>query len=234
MDDVKKAIETTNQIGSSLSSLIPQLFFDVIARIIPGFAIIWSFYFSLYGLKNVSADFFNNISSIMPESSFFVFLITVVVFYIISIIFYGLWSAVVHLYCSVKSKSIECDEKHMHRFVEVLKASKDFTLRHDFIKLHAPSAGNRITKLKAEIHMSGALTVAFALCFILSLFSSIGSSLSLITIVGRCLFFLFSTIGLFFSNRHYSIRLCRSVGSYSALLGYEEDSFELPDGYIKC
>ena len=142
--------------------------------------------------------------------------------------------------CSLKNKihnnknntHRKCEEecKNTSAFVEVkMEAKRDFTLRHDFIKLMAPIAGNRITKLKAEIHMSGALIATFLLCFIISSVGFIGSTLSNAELVCRCLFFMFGAIGFFFSNQHFSKRMYCAVYSYSTLLNYEKEKYLFPE-----
>lgn len=235
MPGLNRTMETTEKVSATLSAIMPQLFFDLIARIIPGFAIIWSFYFALLGSPLLNVDnVFQEIYALAPKTNpWFLFLITVLVFYISSIIFYGLWSLLIHTYCFLKQKFSKCKIDDLKRFVEVITADEEFTFRHDFIKLHAPAAGNRITKLKAEIHMSGALTTTFGICFLYSLVGFFGNSLSIGELVLRSAFFLLGAFGLYFANRHFSIRLVRSVGSYSTLLGYE-GKFKLPEGFDKC
>lgn len=178
MSALDEVIDTT----ATLSAIVPQLFFDLIARIIPGFAIIWSFYLALLGgpLLNVN-DVFDKVHSLLSETetnSFFIFSITVLVFYTSSIIFYGFWSLSIHAYFFLQEKLFKCEDSDSRRFIEVIQADEDFTLRLDFIKLRAPVAGNRITKLKAEIHMSGTLTATFGVCFLFSLVGFFDSSFS--------------------------------------------------------
>lgn len=193
--------EAVEKITSSLSNLIPQLFFDMIARFLPGLVIILSFNFVLNNIiekLKVTYDY--------PYLKYVVFVIAC---YYASIIFYGLWCAV----NSLLRKILQKEKKEL---------DDDFSLRHDFIKLNAPNAGNRIAKLKAEKHMSCELTVAFSFCFIISIFTRFDIS---------CLFFFAGSIGLFFSYRHFSERFRRAIGSCSTIIGYNERSFTLPDKF---
>lgn len=233
MKEIATFTESTEKLSVALSNLIPQLFFDVIARLIPGFVIIWSFYYALLNAQIINAEFIKKFAPILPDNQLFLFLISSLIFYVISIIFYGLWSFIVFIACLILSKSFTCNEDIVHRFLEVLKAPPEFTLRHDYIKLYAPGAGNRITKLKAEIHMSGALTVAFSLCFIICGISYIKEGLWISSSLYLCLLYFFGALGLFFSNRHFSIRLCRAVNSYSELLRFKLDAYSLPKD-MKC
>jgi hypothetical protein len=233
MNNAEAVKESTERLGEALSNLVPQLFFDVIARLIPGFVIVWSFYPVLLAGGIIDDTIVTRLKGLLPDNDFFLFLISVIVFYVTSIVFYGLWSSLILSVCLILSKSFNCDESKVHRFLEVLKAPPEFTLRHDYVKLHAPNAGNRITKLKAEIHMSGALTIAFAICLFISVISCVNNPQCLPDSLYLGFFFLIGTIGLFFSNRHFSIRLCRSVYSYSELMEFSSGEYKLPTD-IKC
>ncbi len=225
MKEIDAIAESTEKLSAALSNLVPQLFFDVIARLIPGFIIIWSFYFSVLNLDILTNDNIKYLESLLPDNQFFLFLISAILFYVTSVIFYGLWSATIFFV----SWLLPYNEMIIHRFLEVLKAPYEFTLRHDFIKLYAPGAGNRITKLKAEIHMSGSLTVAFIICLLMTIAAIRQHNQIPPYLIYLALFYLFGAIGLFFSNRHFSIRLCRAVNSYSELLGYEHNEYSMPD-----
>ena len=227
MNEVKDSIEAAEKVGSTLSSLIPQLFFDLIARLIPGLVIIWSFYLAFYGNTLIDLDkLVAKVSNILPKNDFFLFCITVVLFYVSSILFYGLWAAVVRVLKPTLDYIGLCTK---NSFVEVMETSHEYSFRHDYIKLKAPVAGNRITKLKAEIHMSGALTAAYLICFLISLTSFLYSTLDTAEYTIRSIFFLLGLIGFFFSNHHFTRRLHCSVGSYSVLLNYENDKYRFPD-----
>jgi hypothetical protein len=210
-------IEIVEQAGSILASIVPQLFFDLIARLIPGMAIILSLYLALLG--NAYIDFREllcDLSNLMPQNTTFLFCTTFVIFYVISIIFYGLWSFCLHCleyYGLIKKGS--------DNFVGVLEASFKFSYRYHFIKLKAPIAGSRITKLKAEIHMSGTLTAVFALCCLISAVGIFTGDLSKMVSVSRLVFFVLGTIGLYFSNNHYTSVLYRNVILYADLLNFK-------------
>jgi hypothetical protein len=217
MPGVNKTLETVEQASATLAAIIPNLFFDLIARLIPGLAIIWSLYLALLG--NIFIDpkeLLCNISILLPQNTTFLFCITVVIFYISSIIFYGLWSFSIH--CLEHYGLIK---KGSNNFVEVLEASPEFSYRRDFIKLKAPIAGSRITKLKAEIHMSGTLVAAFALCCLISFLGLWSYEFSFPVAVSRLVFFVLGTMGFYYSNRHYTNRLYRAVISYSDLLNFK-------------
>lgn len=50
----------------------------------------------------------------------------------------------------------------------VYKGANDFSKKYDWIKIRDPDSGSRITKLKAEIHLSGTLVVVFVVCATIS------------------------------------------------------------------
>jgi hypothetical protein len=212
---MRGSVEAVEQITSSLSNLIPQLFFDMIARFLPGLVAIFSFNF-------VFNDIIGKLKSVhnYPYLKYVVFVIAC---YYISIILYGLWCASEFMLSQLLPENIKDKLKDyiLPQGSESSVSNEQFSLRYDFIKLRAPSAGNRITKLKAEVHMSCELTMTFFLCFIASIF--------------RCdifiLFFFISSIGAFFSYKYFSERLWRAVGSYSTLIGYEKFLYELPDEF---
>lgn len=223
MIGTKQIIESSEKIGTTLSALIPQLFFDLIARIIPGPIILFSLYLLFLDNRLLnSQDLWVSIKAFLPHNKFFMFCIAIVVLYSSSVLFYGIWAAIVRLLCFVRLP-------FMKAYVEVNDSSEQFSFRQDYIKLHAPIAGSRITKLKAEIHMSGSLTATYTLCSCVSGLSCLFSGCTKELII-KCIFFCIAAIGFFFSNRHYNSRLLRSVGSYSVLLGFDEQNrYSLPN-----
>jgi hypothetical protein len=237
MNSTEKAVEVAEKAGSALASLIPQLFFDIIARIIPGCVI--SVLFGILALshwqklpewckdgKVVNEHFLN-------EHFLLFLLVFIAIIYIVSVMFYGIWAFLMHsVYNFVVMidriivkittnwepnnffKKLVCSIRRFFDglFVEVVEACPEFSFRHDYIKLNAPIAGSRMTKLKAEIHMSGSLAAVFVIGLALSLYFSKNSWIAILLF--------FAALGCFFSNRHFTRRLHRSVNSYSALLGY--------------
>ncbi|MFM8333880.1 MAG: hypothetical protein ACKN9T_19610 [Candidatus Methylumidiphilus sp.] len=231
IESVDKSVASIEKTGSAIASIIPQMFFDLIARILPGFAIIWSFYLAFLGNNSIGIDcILEKASDLLPKDNmFFVFSITIVTFYTASVLFYGLWSAI----CSFLAKKF----KHSGMFFETTETNKyEFVLRHDYIKLNAPSAGSRITKLKAEIHMSGALAVAFSMCFAISCLNffnlfgcnSMQPCLTQPQKICRAVFFGFGVIGFWYSHQHFLSRYRNSVLSYSTILLYDKRNYTYP------
>lgn len=201
--------------ANTMSGLIPQLFFDLIARILPGPIIIASILIASYsGLDNLHKAIMGGMDFI-SHSQFFYTMLSIFVCYIVSIICYGLW------YLFINTNRFIFKESSMSKFVEVTDIGRIFSLRHDFIKLHAPIAGSRITKLKAEIHMSGSLIIGFVICSIISLINQSHNPYNY-----HFLIFTICMLGSSGSYLHYCQRLKRAVESYSELLEFKA-SFRL-------
>jgi hypothetical protein len=216
--------ENIEKTANSLSSIVPQIFFDLIARIIPGPIILGSFLIVLNDHSTEIDKMINSIKPYIPTTAFYRFCLLMLVFYIISIIFFGIWNFCILILNTIIIKAINKIIRAVFRkksmqlpklFIEGGDYGADYSHRHDIIKLQAPVAGNRITKLKAEIHMASSLFINFFICLVLSMSKS------------RYYFFsfLFLMIGALFSNYHYHDRLKKSVYSYSALLKYRKDDF---------
>ncbi|MGK7899003.1 MAG: tetratricopeptide repeat protein [Xenococcus sp. (in: cyanobacteria)] len=233
MPALNEAMESAEQVGTTLSSLVPQLFFDLIARIIPGLVIIWSLYLALLGNKLLnSKDLVDSISSLLPENEFFVFCIAIVVFYTASILFFGLWVLCIfplkEIYnkCKLPKKNRcegnRCKKNRCEDLIEVIEFSENFSSRYYYIKLNAPIAGSRITKLHAEMDMSGSLTATYLLCFLFSIIFWCHGELEQSEKIAKLLFFFLGSIGFFYSNLCFTARLSRSVNSYSKLLLFKK------------
>jgi hypothetical protein len=247
MSNADKIVEKAEKVGSALASLIPQLFFDLIGRIVPGFVISCMFLgtASFLGSKSVKwnslVDWYTLHEKTVDNHFALAIVLLIAFIYNISVVFYGIWAAFMHILYGI---FVWCDNtiittgaarkgRHCMKacfrtirhcfhgvFVEVVEACPDFSFRHDFVKLNAPIAGSRITKLKAEIHMSGSLTAAFIIVFFFAW--RLSANLWILSI------FLLSAFGCFFSNRHFTKRLHRSVNSYSVLIGYPENKYKYP------
>lgn len=77
--------------ANTVVGLIPQLFFDVIARIVPGPIILGSFLLTYHEQLYTLGKIYKFLKDDFPKSTFILFCILISSFYIISIIFYGFW-----------------------------------------------------------------------------------------------------------------------------------------------
>ena len=119
---------------TNIGSWVPQLFYDLIARVVPGFGICVSFllFFEILNLNTI------NYKKIFLSENFpttFIILAGISISYICGFIFRG-------IYCLIFSiADIATDVKD------------EYVLYYDRIKLENEPAGSRLSKLRAEIHM---------------------------------------------------------------------------------
>ena len=155
---------------SHISSVIPQIFFDIIARVIPGF-IIFNAYLVLYlhidgYIGMVKSWFGTGIASssnqIQINSPILLFFFIIILSYAIGMLLWGIRygiNLIFHkndIYFDLET-GIKLDDN---------VTREQFSLDYCNIKKEESLAGTRLTKVKAEIHMTMALTSGFALAFI--------------------------------------------------------------------
>jgi len=191
--------------GSTIGELVPQLFYDIIARLIPGFMICGLLVFTVIGPKQSWSSlsiWLNKPSESYP--SIFIFIIVSIVFsYTLAIVFRGLW------------------------FLLSLCADRGTYLseKYDFIKLTNPTIGNRISKLRAEVNMTKILIMGFSLSFLINLskpFCSPDDSRMIFAVV-----LLLAIAGSVGAIIHFSCLLKRAINNYAKLLGYKNTNKEV-------
>lgn len=163
-NEEKPAVEVSKT-GLGIGTWMPQLFFDVIGRVIPGALCIGSLTLALIGPE----QFWNTLHALLdkpsksyPSLSVF-FGAGLVLSYTLAVILWGLW----HVLSLLVRKSMR--ENNREPETGIRDEGGDFSMKYDFIKLMNPTAGNRITKLKAEIHMAGVLILGFSLSLLINL-----------------------------------------------------------------
>ena len=223
MDDNKRK---PNNIGA----WIPQLFYDIIARIIPGFFIL------LILLINVlDADQFINylkkillVDNTYDLSTNLLILFGIGISYIFAIILRAISCMVLHPIYKIKGNTIDPESESESKelswkdigLIENNCKTNEIALRYDFIKIKDIVNGNRITKLKAEVQMSGIL-------FIGLLISSITNSIMMFfdySISRLIILFctLFISIFCYRAKKHFNDRLKIAVHNCSELLGFRK------------
>ncbi len=199
--------------GKGIVFWVPQLFFDIIARLIPGPIIIGAISFAYVGPAAGLCMMRNWLAK--PSDSYppVTLLIGALfgVSYTFAIILRGIGRVLSLLYSTIrgsrKSKEAPTPGKH-----------NDFSMKYDFIKRNDPSAGGRITKLHAEESMTKVLILGFVISFAINLWKWLGS-----LDVGRLqlgLILLLAVIGSIGANYHFARRIKTAVENYAALLGY--------------
>jgi hypothetical protein len=220
--------------STEFGAWIPQLFFDIIARIIPGFFILLVLLLSI-----MDADQFMNylrkvlfVDSTHTLSANLLVLTGIGISYIFAIILREICIITDPVYHRKKKSGkfdadSELDSKEIF-FADKKIKTNEIALRYDFIKLRDTANGNRITKLKAELQMSGILIIGSALSSLINLIMCFfdGSITRIIILAGTL------TTGLLFlrAKRHFNDRLKIVVYNCSELLGFKKYFYELSVG----
>jgi len=148
-------------------SIIPQLFYDIIGRIIPGVVLLLCVFMVYYGPENVAQLFTSLVGKKgqVLEVSFYLFLISGILSYIISNIAQGIrviFSKIYKKRDSKKWKQVRDElRSDLEKAADNLGLNKKIRVEdipstgfiYDYIRLRSPNAGARIAKLRAECHM---------------------------------------------------------------------------------
>ena len=144
MDEKEKSKETFG----GLASVIPQVFYDVIARIIPGgIILIILFVLSKGNIENSLESTKTYFSAEKSMSSFLFFCLWVLLSYGLAIL---MWR-------QIDWYNLLFDREKFRK--KGISASKYDSYLYDYIKTKDSAAGARITKLSAEIHMTEVFSV---------------------------------------------------------------------------
>ncbi len=210
--------------GTNIGAWIPQLFFDLIARVIPGFVTLCTFLFVyFYPLKlcNKQPIWLRNMPDGYPPTIILVG-VGLVVSYIISIILGGLCLLFLSVAKKIGISKIDPE-------TGLSDPNGDFLEKYNYIKLKDTAAGNRITKLKAEIHMTYVLIMGFIISLIVN-YMSYASSNNFCYASSNNLFryilyvLLFAIVGSFGIFFHCTNCLDRTVNNvYDLLQKMEEE-----------
>ena len=196
---------------TKVSSWVPQIYFDLIARIIPGGLALALLCLSFFGVNNsFSAIYIFFGKDLGFPSILAIILLIIGMSYSYAICTWGLWYGLYGGLRKILNKNID-----QETFVTLKCNNVDFPDLYERIKKHDISAGNRLTKLKAEIHMTGTLiTSGFLSLFLLS-FKLIKEFNS------ESIYFIFiiiiAIIGLLFALRHFVSRARKIVENASVI-----------------
>lgn len=168
-----------------IGSLIPQLFYDVIGRIIPGATLLASTLILFEGPEKALRHLAT--WSNPPDANISIALVLIgnmLAAHILATLLGGIWFRVFRIKCDRKLMGLG---KHLNawgkrgednveqRFNQILdddypetdnirkmkSATDRIAYMYDYVLLHCPKAGARIAKLRAEQHMSGVLMIGF-------------------------------------------------------------------------
>jgi hypothetical protein len=166
-------------------NFIPQVFYDLIARLIPGSILIWSSYIVYFG-TSICIEHFKKIMNKTWEINFLLFIMILLVAYIISIILSGLCSFISKLKSFLKTifeKKVDKKDNFYDNLKNntiiaenALKIQSKQNIEfpgtvfiYDYIRFKRPDIGARFVKLRAELRMSKVLGLGWMILFILNI-----------------------------------------------------------------
>ena len=197
---------------------VPQVFYDMIARIVPGIVVLLVTFAILLADKKTT-EIAEKLSpfSVSWAGTTIIILVFISLAYTVGVLLAGLVYSLFATICKILGQAnfdfetCICDEDEV------------ICKKYDFIKRKHPQAGERITKLKAEIHMSYILSVGF---FILGVVAWMMKSpfnwfsfLKWALVIG-----LLGGVG---ATLRFRRRLKSEVNNYAKMLGYEEPALEI-------
>lgn len=235
-----------DKVSISIGSAIPQLFFDIIARLVPGSIVIGSLVLSHLGpdqAKRSVDDWLKGPSENHPS----IILILVSGFslsYGISIIFLGLWFLGESFIKNRRDKKDSRKSKDDQTKEPAAKAASDaegsaaktipmeeisedeYSIKYDFIKFRNPAAGNRIAKLHAEVHMARVFIIGFCLSLGIDIYRLIIDRPLEPSRFWLLLLFLAAAIGSIGARGHFELMRRRAVRNYAKMLKYRKEKSE--------
>lgn len=152
----------------NFANCIPQVYFDILGRVIPGILIMGSIWIAVRGLNKFWEDFTSWLNESTISSATLATALVLLTSYTLSILLWCPWSRWISKKCTnSKASKIKGYLEKMYWDTE------EFRVGYETVKYNNISAGNRITKLKAQIHMSETLLVGFPLSVFLGLIYSV-------------------------------------------------------------
>lgn len=193
---------------------IPQVYFDIIGRIIPGTLLIGSTWLAIRGPDEFWKSLINCIdkssASSITVSAILIFLTSYTLAYLI----WCPWSCLTTIiFEKLKKAGV------MKGFLKkVYWDNKEFRYNYEKLKYRNNVAGNRITKLKAQIHMTETLIAGFPLSFLIglvvyiwSLFDSNMETPSLIYCMVSWLLLISAAVCSLFSRQYFVVHMKDSL-----------------------
>jgi len=210
-------------------NFIPQVFYDVIARIIPGSVLLWFSYLTYYGyykcIEHAKLILKNDYGS-----SFLVVAEILLLGYIISIVLYGIWLKIsqwVNKYFKKGNSSpiwrrnsdvtLEEDVKSvaitMKNYISIQNLNVPSTsFIYDLIRIKMPDVGARLVKIRAECHMCSVLFVGWVILLLMNIINFFEKPL-LEAIVFEMLYIALS-ISIFIYLKYLEDRFLHSISNH--------------------
>jgi hypothetical protein len=222
---------------SKKANLIPQVFYDIISRIIPGSVLIFLALFTHYGFSAI----YRIIKQLLiPKDAQFLFQFYIIVLFLVaayslSILLMGFWALFVKISKKCNSVFLESEKKDWDKIANHAKDSfKDSTNSseklsslinmpipslsyiYDYVRLFAPDVGARLVKVRAECHMCSVLISGISILFIWN-FVEISTFFQIWRILYG-IFMLSTLIFLWFFMRDLEIRFMTGLCNYWYIL----------------
>lgn len=141
-------------------SCIPQVYFDIIGRVIPGTLIMGSTWIAVRG----TYKFWESLKSCLVKSTIssatLATVLVILTSYVLAFLIWCFWSCLITIICKL-CKVCDKPECRMKKWVceKIYWDNEDFRKKYEKLKYYNTAAGNRITKLKAQIHMAETLFI---------------------------------------------------------------------------
>jgi len=180
----------------NIGSVIPQIFYDLIARITPGLVVIMTGLFVWRGDQATAQDVASISNWFAKDSTPVTLILFALLFaaYILAFMLDGIWWLLPKKFSS--KLSLEGESKHVKEILsdfEILDSNFDATnyqfpsiaLRYDAVRLRDANAGARLAKLRAELHMCRVLILGLSILGVLNLGKFYWSGFNCITSISE-------------------------------------------------
>jgi len=189
-----------NESYGNIASFIPQVFYDVIGRIIPGSILLTLSYLIFHGqsIEQTKQGYIETVIFTQPQ---YLLIFDFIVFsYFISTLLGGIWMFVSRK--GYKGLDLDTLQKNLEKLDNVYP---DVSFLYDAIQYIFPSVGSRLAKLSAERHSARVLTIGFSILFFAYIFTHYSSwkNLQFYLISGALIL---SAIFSFIFNLHIAVR----------------------------
>lgn len=196
--------------GPTAAALVPEIFYDLISRVVPGTILLPTLFFAWFGPSRFHSLLHTWWTQPADDRPSGLFLLTLYLFaaYATGVLLRGLYYLVVRdLTPNLRNKR---------------RRNKHYIDYHTYynIKLALPDAGSRLAKLKAEVSMTGVLEAGFCLAFTINGLRAAICDLGNRLFVG--LFILMAIACTDAYRRHIRSRVGQAVTLHATILGIRE------------
>ena len=174
-----------------LSGFVPQIFFDLIARVAPGAFLLFLLYFLVFkDPQNFNSELNNTLARFKQEHGaktilFFSFIFTS---YITAVVLEGVYHIIKNIIDGILSNRFSdflgrqisetkeialkyIKNKYDKNIYITGSIFPDMFIMYDSVRLLNPGAGSRLVKLRAEYYMARVLVIGFIILAIINLFN---------------------------------------------------------------